>query len=647
MLQSTENSYSSSADMCAFGRTGSGISSDTRATRSRFISPPLNQLDDLRQPLTEGERIVFDLFNEHLPVEWEIYIQPHLNGLRPDFVLLHPTAGIAVFEVKDWNLQAMKYSVEKRIDKSPILLGEKDGRRFSLQNQNPIEKIYRYKQETHELYCPRIDGKAGFSVITAGVIFPFARDEDVKKLFSASMQYRRMSEYPRYYPLTGADSVQSGDISAVFPESIRKFSKFMSEDIAKDLRNWLVEPDFSATQRQPIELDQAQLSLVKSRTMKTGYRRIKGPAGSGKSLILAARAAELLGQGKTVLVITFNITLVHYLMDIAVRWPQSAGKTRTHITWMNFHYWCKMICLENDFETEYKNLWRGDAKHVLDVELPSLTSSVLDNLGQVNRYDAVLVDEGQDFLPGWWNTLRKVCKPEGEMLLVADATQDIYDTANSWTDEAMRGAGFRGAWSELNISYRLPTLALEYSRKFAEEFLPKETVDLPVPLQSDLFESCTLKWIQTSREEAARVCREELFSLSINADPELLSIPDITFLSDSTKSGIEVVREVGAKGVRAVHTFSEDERVSRRMKMGFYMGDSRIKATTLHSFKGWESRAIVIFIGHSVDKKSLALIYTGLTRLKKHSQGSYLTVVSCAGELVTYGQTWPEYTERY
>ena len=123
---------------------------------SRFVSPPIDQFNKLRQPLTDGERIVFDLFNAHLPDEWEIYLQPHLNGLRPDFVLLHPQVGIAVFEVKDWNLKAMKYSVKERTGKSPILLGEKDGKKFPLQNENPIEKIYRYKQEIHELYCPRM-----------------------------------------------------------------------------------------------------------------------------------------------------------------------------------------------------------------------------------------------------------------------------------------------------------------------------------------------------------------------------------------------------------------------------------------------------------------------------------------------------------
>ena len=79
--------------------------------------------------------------------------------------------------------------------------------------------------------------------------------------------------------------------------------------------------------------------------------------------------------------------------------------------------------------------------------------------------------------------------------------------------------------------------------------------------------------------------------------------------------------------------------------MAFYMGDARIKATTLHSFKGWESRALVIFIGSTVDPKALALIYTGLTRIKRHLEGSFLTVVSSANELKNYGKTWPKYEE--
>jgi len=63
---------------------------------TRIVSPPREEHHRLRQPLTVGERRVFEFFDQLLDPRWEIYIQPHLNGLRPDFVLLNPRVGIAV-----------------------------------------------------------------------------------------------------------------------------------------------------------------------------------------------------------------------------------------------------------------------------------------------------------------------------------------------------------------------------------------------------------------------------------------------------------------------------------------------------------------------------------------------------------------------
>ena len=74
--------------------------------------------------------------------------------------------------------------------------------------------------------------------------------------------------------------------------------------------------------------------------------------------------------------------------------------------------------------------------------------------GRVNmpKYDAILVDEGQDFRPSWWQTLRLALKDGGEMVLVADKTQNIYATAAAWTEDTMANAGFKGPWAELKVS---------------------------------------------------------------------------------------------------------------------------------------------------------------------------------------------------
>src|SRR5688572_20832318 len=120
----------------------------------RVVSPPLHEIDRLRPSLTDGESQVLQYFCDVLPPDWEIYIQPHLNGLRPDFVLLHPHNGIAVYEVKDWHLSAMEYFVDARAGRVPRLMARKDGKEFSLEKQNPVAKIDAYKEEIYNLYCP-------------------------------------------------------------------------------------------------------------------------------------------------------------------------------------------------------------------------------------------------------------------------------------------------------------------------------------------------------------------------------------------------------------------------------------------------------------------------------------------------------------
>jgi hypothetical protein len=620
----------------------------------RIVSPSKSEIPNLRTPLQPGEQMVLDLFEATLSDDWEIYTQPHLNGCRPDFVLLNPNVGIAVFEVKDWKFDAMGYRAQTGVDGRSKLIASKDGKTFQV--TNPLKQVQRYKREIYNLYCPRLAEKAGFATITAGVIFPYASADQLNELLPPLSE--SVNLFPQYDPISGAEAVQSGDIARIFPESNRLSSNYMSDDFADDMRSWLIEPDYSAEQRQPLELDSVQRDLVESRT-ESGYRRIRGPAGSGKSLILAARAASLAASGKDVLVVTFNITLIHYLRDLCARWPDGRPN---QITWMNFHQWCKRIVEEIGLGTEYRDLWRHhyedegddeyDTNSLLGTDIPQLIRNGLRsfNLDDIDRYDAVIVDEGQDFQPLWWETLREIHRPDGEMILAADMTQDVYGTGSKWTDDAMVGAGFRGPWSELRASYRLPQSILVLAAKFANAVLPEEyrSPPQPPPDQSELdLSPCDLKWVQTVRDNAAEACVNELFDLIRKDEHNNRAIPDLTLLTDNIDDGIKIAAFLGQRGVKTVHTFADVEagaqnrpREDRRKKLGFWKGDARVKLTTLHSFKGWEGRLIVLNITHAKTPKDFALIYTGLTRLKKHPLGSCMTVVCSENRLKRFGDLW-------
>ena len=623
---------------------------------TRVIDPPRDQLIALPTPLTDGERRVIDLFDQKLAAEWEIYVQPHLNGLRPDIVLLHPRVGVAVFEVKDWDLGAMQYyAKEDGIGNRALWACDQNGKHFSRERDNPINKILLYKRELFELYCPRLDGQAGLAVISAGLVFTLSPRADVLRVFRPFVQARDgMRKYPRYYPMSGSDDLASGDIDAIFPERERTSSNLMNAEIANDLRGWLREPFLSQEQRQAPKLNPQQEVIEKTRTT-TGYRRIKGPAGSGKSVALAARAACLAAEGKHVLVVCFNITLLHYLRDLTVRYAAPRSVIRQQVDFLSFHSWCKRICLDTGSKKLYDELWASssvgddlDPDPVLRDELPSLVMRLYrEDGGGMPAYDAILVDEGQDFHVFWWQTLRRALKPGGEMVLVADKTQDVYGTAAAWTDRVMEGAGFAGRWRELKTSYRLPPAVVAAVRTFAEQFLTDHEIDIPEVERADQMEMfpVELRWLHVLRpSDVLDACDSELRRMMMRLRGDT-AIPDIIFLSDQVAFGREFIELQERKNVHVRHTFAEDQRESRGQKLAFRKGDARIKATTPHSFKGWEARHLMVFVGSIKGPRDRALLYTALTRLRRHEQGSCLTVVSCCDELREYGKSWPDYQE--
>jgi hypothetical protein len=358
----------------------------------RIISPPLNELDKLRTPLNKGERIVLDFFDRNLSQDWEIYIQPHLNGLRPDFVLLNPKVGIAVYEVKHWDLKAMPYKTEPNNGTPQLWATNNVGIPFRVID-NPVDKVIHYRDQIVNLYVPKINQKcdeetpAYLAVVTAGVIFTNATTEKVTTLLNPL--YEKFSENARkYLPLVGIDDLEANRLEKVFHSAQWPSSKLMlkNPDFADDLRGWLVEPDFAKVQRQPLELNPNQKDLVMSRT-NSGYRRIKGPAGSGKSLVLAGRTAQLSIEGKKVLLVSFNITLWHYLRDLVVRYPANGVKVNENITYIHFHEWCKNIIVEAGLQDQYDELFASHPKgeileKILEYDVVDLANIAIDRLVQ-------------------------------------------------------------------------------------------------------------------------------------------------------------------------------------------------------------------------------------------------------------------------
>lgn len=619
---------------------------------SRLVSPPLTELDNLRPPLTPGERRVLECFHAILPEIWEIYLQPHLNGLKPDFVLLNPDTGIAVYEVKDWNLNAMPFRWEHTGHGRQVLLRQnKQGRWY--REEDPLQKIFFYKQQVIELYAPSLQdtqlSSDALKIVTGGLIFPNASREDIDSFFDPVLANSWQGKYPQNNPIVAREDLESGDLSKIFPEGRRIASHIMSDAGAREMRAWLTEPEHTKSQRTPLPLDARQREIVSRRTA-TGYQRLRGPAGSGKTHVLAAKAALLASEGKRVLVITFNITLINYIRDLIVRAALPKTGVLKHIDLYSFHAWCKWLCHEYGYESEYNDLWRGGDNHedALAEGLADLTQRAIASLNDSPLvkgigYDVVLVDEGQDYRLSWWQTVTRACKELGEKILVADMTQDLYETAGAWTDEAMTGAGFRGPWAELKTAYRLPPQLVPLVREFAERYLPGAGRNLPQAQQLELGSQIYLRWLQIPESELVLTATQAVLDMPALTETDPVAYSDVVLLTDRKEIGWDIVGKLGGKGIKVAHTFGKDDKVNRRSKRKFFMGAEKIKGTTFHSFKGWEARYLVVCVTTMEKQTDWAALYVALTRLKLSDFGpSYLTVVCAAPQLEEYGSTWPK-----
>jgi hypothetical protein len=541
---------------------------------------------------------------------WELYVQPHMNGLRPDFILLNPMRGMILLEVKDWG----------------------DSEKHPKAFHSALRKVGNYEDELRHLYAPSLGGPHR-AAAQAFLVLPFH-------------PRRRLRDAQSRDNFSTGHILTLQDLGLNFLERMTRALPRESPAITeayRDMRHWLVEPEFSAEQRRPLVLNSKQRGFVKTRT-PSGLRRIRGPAGSGKSLVLAARAAELAREGKNVLVVTFNITLLNYLRDLAVRWPdptEPSAPVRRNITWLHFHGWCRRVCKTSGGGSAYARLdFQGAKDQVLQKELPDLTQALLneDDHG-ADFYDAILVDEAQDFRQNWWITLRNVCIEGGEMLLASDTSQNLYGRTFNWTDKMVGGGAF-GPWAELELTYRLPEEVRLKAEKFLRHFVSKQTAIFPERSQTEMeFGPTLMHWKQVGRgEEVSSVIMEALMSQL--AEQDNLGISELVFLASSEKVGLAVVKELEHRGIKVLHTFNDSNRKPRGMKRAFFKGDARVKATTIHSFKGWESRAVVLHIGPRSGPDAMAGIYSGLTRVKRSLGGSMLSVVCECDQLAGFGHDW-------
>lgn len=147
---------------------------------------------------------------------------------------------------------------------------------------------------------------------------------------------------------------------------------------------------------------------------------IEGVAGSGKTLLAIQRARTFAKTHDTILFTCFNSELAKWIREeMSDDLAENGGK----ITVQNFHRLASELCKEAGVEFVV-NL--SDPQRWWDEKAPDLLAeAAMELYPDGPPFNAIVVDEAQDFSPSWWDALEYLCDRSSPVWAFLDKAQSL------------------------------------------------------------------------------------------------------------------------------------------------------------------------------------------------------------------------------
>lgn len=543
--------------------------------------------------MQRGERMVCEAMAQ-LPDNWVIFHsckedyledEQHVH-YEADFVVLIPQKGIAVIEVKDWP--------QVQIEHGRWMSRKDHNSSWKLHTNSPLEQaniaLQKIMRSLARCSClplapNRWPEHRHMAILTQGIPdtasssnLPF----DSLYMCGASQLKHLQSYIERLFVLNQPERMSA--------HRVKKITEALAPSVLfhMTLNNYLQEMDCSSTN---------MLNLLPSLYESTGGIRVEGCAGSGKTVIACAeaarQAADLPRDGQhRILMLCFNHAMAHELKQHPLLPEQHEV-----LLISTFHDFCIQHILEQ-FGYGYMVNHKGSGDRLPDAAL----SQILELLPQVPHYDAIFVDEAQDFRGIWWQIIQKLLIPKGKLYIFADKNQDLYERYDQLPELSTRvclNANLRNA---LQIAHFSRELLPEDARKMMILPLSGGGIHLSEPAD-------------TPEERAAEVSR---IIASLLSNTQGVQPRDIVVLSPWRTSHPRCCLN-HVPGLATAPANEAPDQAAERRERCRVQGATEIFASTIKSFKGQESAYVivtdVIGLGESrgFDMKEL---YTACTRAR-------------------------------
>ena len=369
-----------------------------------------------------GERKVAEALVGQLPSRVEIFHSFHWMGDgrkgtvvegECDFVILDPENGLLFVEVKGG---ALDFDPERMEWTRTTPRGEK-----RLLGKDPFEQVRKSMHEIVDRVASVMQGPKRAPPFTYGFAVAFP-DCSYKGSLPASIVPDQLLDAAKCASMS--DSIervfsrfrlsQHGSLSSQDVQSIHDalFPRYAIVPVI-----WRKVEDQEARLHRLTSEQQRLLDFLGEHTLAA----IKGVAGSGKTILALAKAQESARKGSRTLFLCYNRPLKDWVLQVL---PESSSDQLVIDT---YHGLVADLCrkakvpfraVEGEGDADF---WRDLAPEKL-IEACAL-------LGDAYKFDAVIVDEGQDFHDLWWTSLEDIFRRPADKAcyyVFFDPNQNIY-----------------------------------------------------------------------------------------------------------------------------------------------------------------------------------------------------------------------------
>lgn len=552
---------------------------------------------------TTGEKKFFDfLKNSARPdnacLAWYC---PDIDDKEPDFILYTPYSGLVIFEVKDW-LSTQILEIDPKLALLRIGAAEERRKQPLAQAKEYVHALMarlgktlpKHAGQTQNLPCP----------ITWGAVFPHIRRDEFTTLgLQKVMDDRRImfwDEINEHSPLATDPSGQKFaqwmklHFPPLFPFSLQLAQlDWLRSALFPIIQIYSPRKSKPGQHDEEIKLlDQDQENFA--RIIGNGRNLITGPAGSGKTLVLARHAA-FLGKSSThikrILFTCFNLSLTGYIMRLLSLKGVPLGKNGVEV--LPFFKVCETILKEYFAHT-------GEEKDYYQLIINEALEALAGDNPIKNRWDAIIVDEGQDFSREMITVLRKLLPENGPICAALDSTQALY--------------GHDGrAWLELP-GFRKHTLKNQYRNSPSIAWLSQKVLNRDIP----------------ERKETPQSMHErDLNALTAKISEKILSLLDsgihmneiAVIYCRNRDAENRVVPEAVQEALESRGILSRWLAKNTESKSNFDITTDSVAISTVHSAKGLDFSHVFLLgldLLNPASAHDRALAHVGITRAREY-----------------------------